>query len=205
MKKLSLIAVTLLVAGVANCLAQATGSILFGPVNISFKGVLSDKTKVTDATLTGAPGVGGGTLEFAEVEFSTAVSGGAGIFGNVVSGQVVDVLGTGIGTVNVGSTNVPTNDVVGTVIYGANDAVDLSKQSSKSQKYIAVFGEVGAVLATNGVTLIKSNLDTVVSNSVLLVSSTLTDPKSSTNVTAKVSGIWFAGKTSVAGTVGKAK
>lgn len=198
MKKLSLIAVTLLVGAVSSWAAgPQVGSIVFGPVPITFKGTLSDKTKVTDATLTTI--AGGGALQWAEV----AITAGS------LSGQVFDVIGTGIGTVNVGSTNVATNDVVGTVIYASGDTVDLSKSGSKSLKLIGTYHEDGTVYSTNLVlSSILTNLQAAtsgISNSTLLVTATVSGSTKSTNVSAKVIGIWYSGKTSVSGSVKAAK
>ena len=183
MKKLSIIAVTLLAAGVVSSLAQTTGSLVFGPVPITFTGKLSNKASVTTDTLTGL--VGGGTLEFAVVDFT----GGS-------STQQYAVIGTGIGQETVVSGSSTSVDLVGTYIFWSNDSVE-TDPAKKSATYVAAFSPIGFILGTNSASSysIETNLwNGGISNSVLLVSSTVSDPskgsKSTTNVTAKVYGIW---------------
>ena len=187
MKKLGIIAVSLLVARVASCWATVvtTGTVVFGPVPITFSGSLNTKAKVTDSTLTGITGVG------SPLEFAVAQTVSDGVT------DTVYVIGTGLGVETVISDSTTSSVIVGTIVYSTDDTVTLSTKNS-GESFEGAFREDGSVLATNGVSSIKSNLDTVISNSVLLVTGSGSDPskgsKSTTNASAKVSGIWYSGQ-----------
>jgi uncharacterized membrane protein len=217
MKKLSIIAVTLLVAGTLSSWAQSNiinttsnevAGFVVGPLPISFTGKLSNKTTITASTLADlAPG--GGTLEFAEGYDVEPLS----------TGQVRLVIGTSFGTSNIvtivsGVTNINVT-AVGYTILVARDYVDPS--ASKSVKFTSGWEGAGDGTLNGTSTNFSSTVDTVVSNATLLISGTISPTssggKSSTNATAatdfkisaKVTGVWFDGVDTISGSIGAPK
>lgn len=186
MKKLSLIVAALLVAGVVGSWAQETDRILAGPLPITLKATLSDRTRVTDATL--ATAAGGGSLEVAEVQY----------VGGTFTGTPFSVIGTSIGLTNLVSGSSTDVDLVGTDLYELDDSVDLSKAGSKTMKFVSAWSETGFDLFTSASI---SNLSSTITNSVLILQGTSTATVRGTNLNAKVLGIWVDGKTAVTGTI----
>jgi uncharacterized membrane protein len=209
MKKLTVVVAALVIAGMTSSWAQSNiinttsnevAGFVFGPVPISFTGKLSNKGSV-DAAALAATAPGGGTLEFAE---------GYEV-GPLSTGQVGMAIGTSLGTSNVTSgVNSGAVVLVGYKILTSFDFVDLSKAGSKSAKSLSGWTEDGEGRVPGGSsTNFLPSVQKVVSNAALLVSATITDPKSAgkstTNVTAKVTGVWQDGATTITGTIGKPK
>jgi hypothetical protein len=207
MKKLSIVVAALVIAGVASSWAQSNiinttsnevAGFVFGPVNISFKGKLSNKGSV-DAAALAALAPGGGTLQFAAAYDVAA--------GPATTGQVFLVIGTSLGTSNITS-GVHSGGVtwVGYSILSAYDYVDLSKAGSKSTKLVSGWSEDGYGRAAGGAyTDFWFNVTKVVSNAALLVSGTASTSTKSTNLSAKVTGVWFDGVSTISASIGKAK
>jgi len=214
MKKLTVVVAALVIAGVASSWAQVSNIInttsnevagfVVGPLPISFTGKLSNKGSVNAATLAATTPAGA----TAPLEFAAAYQVGAG---PATTGQVFLVIGTSLGTSNITSgVNSGGVVLVGYNILGAYDFVDLSKAGSKSTKFLSGWSEDGTGRAAGGsFTNFQSSVWKVVSNSALLVSGTITDPakagKSTTNGTAKVTGVWQDGATTITATIGKPK
>jgi hypothetical protein len=186
MKKSGIIVAALLVGGVVTSWAQETDRILAGPLPITFKGKLSDKTAVSGSTL--ATAAGGGSLEVAEVQY----------VGGAFTGTPFSVIGTSIGLTNLVSGSSTDVDLVGTDLYEQDGAVDLSKAGSKTMKFVSAWSETGFDLFTSASI---SNLSSTITNSVLILQGTSTETATGTNLNAKVLGIWVAGKTAVTGTI----
>jgi len=195
MKKLSIIAVALLVAGVVSSWATSTNlDVITYNVPITFKGTLSDKTKVTDATLDQ------GSLTFAEVAYGTTTS----------TQTPFHVIGSGIGLTNNVVSGVTNVELIGIDIWDDTSEVGPGDESVVTSKAGAKATTLEGVFSQEQYDLFgRSNLtlNSVISNSVLLVTSTESDPrsksssKSTTNVTGKIDGIWKDGSTTVDGTI----
>jgi hypothetical protein len=187
MKRLVIMSVALLVAGVDSSWAQELDQFLFN-VPITLKGKLSDKTAVTDATLNQ------GSLTFAEV-----------LLINVGSPtNTIYVIGSSLSLTNQVSGSVTNVKVNGTLVWDSMNNVVTSKPMAKSTTIVMVMTEpAGGILDLTTDTSV-SNAYAVISNSVLLAEVTLSASGKSTNVSAasgKFSGIWFAGSNAVSGTI----
>ncbi|MGO9246153.1 MAG: hypothetical protein ACLP0A_07770 [Verrucomicrobiia bacterium] len=209
MKKLSIVVAALVIAGTVSSWAQTIvinttsneiAGFVVGPLPISFTGKLSNKGSVDAATLA-AVTPSGGTLEFAAGYDVAAFS----------TGQVTMAIGTSFATTNEAAGGGRTNvTIVGYSVLEARDFVDLSTGKSKSLKFESGWKESDGFGSAAGSTDIDYHvaLEGVVSNATLLISGSITDPKSSggkstTNVSAKVSGVWQDGVSTITGSVGK--
>jgi hypothetical protein len=206
MKKLNLIVAAMVVAGSVSGWAQTlllqypnsssneADQILVGPIPITFKGQTSIEgaAYITSSTLAGlTPNGATSTLEFAKVVFGPPTS---------TVNRARLWIGTGIALVQTNlPTDVPgtTNNVhlVGDPVLQSQHGVDLSAAGARSTKFVSYWTETGAGISAAVVdTNYLSSVEKVISNAMLLVTGTLTDPSdgghSTTNVTAKVTGIW---------------
>lgn len=197
MKKAFIIAAVVLAVAVSGQAAESDQLIVSVP--ISFKGKLTNKTLVTDATL--ATAAGGGSLTYAIVQVI-----GDNAFSASGTDTAFQVIGTSIVLTNVISGSSTDTFVIGNSLYVSDDAVVTSGGGPKPLKFISAFSQDGEIVDTGGFFNGSSiaNLESTISNSVLLVTSTLSDTKS-TNVNSKVQGIWVAGKTAVTGSIKTAK
>jgi hypothetical protein len=188
MKTFVIIATALLIAGSATVRAQETDEIHFN-VPITFSGKLSTGETVTDASLNE------GSLTFAEVQF---ISG-------TFTDQPVYVIGAGLGLTNtvVGfTTNV---NLIGVSVWSGENSVVTSKPGSKTTTTVMGMSENQIDIFAD--TLV-TNADTVISNSVLLLTVTTSISGKGTNVndvSAKFSGIWYDGVSAISGSIKTAK
>lgn len=166
---------TVLVGATVNSWAL-TNDVLDSNIPITLKGTLSDKTKVTDATV-------GGSLSVAGVQF---IRSG-------VTGDVLIVIGNSISlltTTNGGGTN--------TILQGRAIWTKIAGTDDSRGKFAYAFGQDVFDLSTGDST---NSLDSVLSNSVLFIQGTETESHDRTNLTGKVVGIWRDGDTSVKGSI----
>jgi len=180
-------------SNIINTTSNTVAGYVIGPLPISFTGKLSNKGSVDAATLA-ATAPGGGTLEFAAGYQVPALS----------TGQVGMVIGTSLGTSNVTSgVNSGAVVLVGYNILTAFDFVDpkSAKTKSGSLKFTSGWREDGFGRINGTTTDFLYTVETVVSNACLLVSGTVSGSAKSTNVSAKVSGVWFDGATTIAGSI----
>lgn len=197
MKKLGMIAVAMLVAGVVKALpAHEIDSFLVGPIPVTMEGKLITTNK-NAGTVTGAS-VNGTDVEFAVVQ----------VLAVDVQTDTVYVIGNDLSLVTTNQANTNT-DFTGTIIWDGTDAV-VEKGSKGSTTTLVPMHQVQQVV-TVGSTISVSNSasatgENVISNSELLVTITSSEKtsKTGTNETgsAKFFGIWneFDG-TAVSGTI----
>jgi hypothetical protein len=188
MKKLSMIVVALLVAGVISSWAlPATedDSFVFGPIPVTMTGKLISSVKANTGTVN-AESINGTNVEFAIAQF---VAG--------VSTDTFYVIGNGLSTVTTnqaGHTNV---FLTGTVIWEGDDAVETKSNKTSSTTLIAM-GQVQQVIGVDSSVAVSNSVsatgENVITNSVLLVtlSSSEKVSKGTTNTTgsATFTGIW---------------
>ena len=197
MKKLSVIAVALLVAGTVSSWAQEVDSFLLGPIPVTMTGKLSSSVKANTGTVN-AESINGSNVELAVVQF----------LDTGVETDTVYVIGSGLSlvTTNQASTNV---DFTGTVIWEGDNAV-VTKESKSSTTTVVAMRQVQRVIGvdtdvavSNATSSIGAN---VISNSELLVTLTgsekLTSAGTNSTGSAKFNGIWNeAVGTAVSGTI----
>lgn len=197
MKKFSIIAITLVVAGTMSSWAQEKDTFLVGPIPVDMVGKLSSTNASNNGSVTGES-VNSSNVEFAIVQ----------LLDTGVSTDTVYVIGNGLSTVT--TNQVKTNTVfTGTVIWDGDEAV-VTKSSKSSQTVLVpmqqvqrVIGVDTDVVVSNATSSIGAN---VITNSVLLVTVSESQSVKSgvTNNTgsAKFTGIWNeTDGTAVSGTI----
>ncbi len=198
MKKLSIIAVTLLVAGTISSWAAEQDSFLVGPIPVTMTGKLSSSVKANTGSVD-AESINGTNVEFGVVQ----------LLDTGVSTNTVYVIGNGLSTVTTNQAGTTNVIFTGTVIWDGADAV-VTKSSKNSQTVLVgmqqvqrVIGVDTDVVVSNATSSIGAN---VITNSVLLVTVSESQSVKSgvTNNTgsAKFTGIWNeTDGTAVSGTI----
>jgi hypothetical protein len=198
MKKLSIIAVTLVVAGTMSSWAQEKDTFLVGPIPVTMTGKLSSSVKANTGSVN-AESINGSNVEFAIVQ----------LLDTGVSTNTVYVIGNGLSTVTTNQSPHTNTVFTGTVIWDGDDAV-VTKSSKNSQTVLVgmqqvqrVIGVDTDVVVSNATSSIGAN---VITNSVLLVTVSESQSVKSgvTNNTgsAKFTGIWNeTDGTAVAGSI----
>jgi len=162
---------TVLACAAVNSWAATTNDQILTKIPVTLKGTLTDKTKVTEATV-------GGSLSFAEVQFIRGT----------VTGTAFSVIGNSISLLT--TTNGPTN----TVLQGRAVWTEKASIADSKGKFASAF-EQDVFDLTTGVP--TNALNSVISNSVLFVQGTEKEGTKGTNLNAKVEGIWKDGSTAV--------
>jgi len=194
MKKLIAIAAMAMVVGAMVGRAQVTTvvtkvvgpSILVGPLDVDMAVKLTAATKLTAPTVTG--------LEWARVQFPGTPTNVGDVFGTAI----LEVTGVITSSVTAGGTDtvtITTTYAISTDAWLETDTpIDLGKGNFAEGGYAVNFDEAGPFGS---------------SNTVCYITGTLKDPKSgktvSTNVSAKVVGVWQEGVSSFSASISPAK
>jgi len=192
MKKLIAIAAMAMVVGATVGRAQVTTtvtkvvgpSILVGPLSVDMKVKLTAATKPTAPTVTG--------LEWARVQ----VPGTPTNVGDVFGTAILDVTGVSTSSVTAGGTDTVTITTFTALSSNAWVVTDTPIDLGKGK-----FAEAGGAVTTN---LVFGS-----SNTAWYVTGTVKDPKGgktvSTNVSAKVVGVWQEGVSAFSASISTAK
>jgi hypothetical protein len=198
MKKLTVVALALLVAGAVSSWAAEKDSFLVGPIPVTMTGKLSSSVKANTGSVN-AESINGTNVEFAIVQLLDAG----------VSTNTDYVIGNGLSTVTTNQAGTTNVIFTGTVIWAGDDAV-VTKSSKNSQTVLVGMQQVQRVIGVGTDVAVSNSVsatgENVITNSVLLVTVSESQSVKSgvTNNTgsAKFTGIWNeTDNTAVAGSV----